>query len=75
MSLNLNKMTDNLPIYTLAEKFDGVCSEVGKNLEQFFMKQLNIFEYKDMLIEKDFLDIKKNNITYSILNDNKNLLL
>ncbi len=75
MSQNLNKMTDNLPIYTLAESFENVCADVSKNLEQFLMQHLNIFEYKDMMIDKDFLDIKKNSISYSILNDNKNLLL
>ena len=69
-------MTDNLPNYRLADNFDNIMKTISKDIEAFFVKNLNMSDdYKELVVAKDFLENKKNPVTYSILNDNKNLLL
>lgn len=67
-------MTDNLPNYMQTDNFSGLTKQITNDVELFFTQNLTILDLKDLAVTKDFLD-KKSAYTYSILNDNKNLLM
>jgi len=74
VSQNLNKMTDSLPNYMFTDTFDTLMGNISLFVSNHFQKNLNIEEVKEYMVSKEIFE-QVNTCDYSILNDNKNLLI